>query len=85
MDERWLVRPYGRQLDVFAGQPPQQFDHVGDDVAEVEGFGLHHLAAAEGEELRGQMRRASAEARTSPISSEPPPPPPPSLFNASSV
>ena len=57
VDERRLVRPDGRQLDVFVDHPPQQLDHVGDDIAEVEDLGVHHLAAAEGEQLRGQARR----------------------------
>ncbi len=44
----------GDQFDVLAEGPAQHFLHPGDDGAQVEHLGLHHLPAGEGEQLAGE-------------------------------
>src|SRR5262249_17468787 len=42
------------EIDVFADEAPEHAAQAGDELVEIEHAGLQDLAAAEGEELRGQ-------------------------------
>ena len=44
--------------DVLAHQPLQHSAHVADDFVKFQGLRLHHLLAAEGQQLPGQVGRA---------------------------
>ena len=57
-DARQRRRERRRELDVFANQPPQHVAHVGDQRIQIDDRRLHHLLAAECEQLSGQAGSA---------------------------
>jgi len=58
IDQMHRIAEGNRELDILADQSPQHFFEAGDHAVEADRPGVHHLLAAECQQLSGESGRA---------------------------